>query len=163
MSDVSLLPDIIDASAAVAHRVSGVESVYGVGHGSVIDTYTGKAIPAAPSNALEIGPNVHVSGWPKSVTIRWLSATVCELTWPIPMSLSLNAPDEPTLLSLAAPMLGLYIATFAQYGQLAGIDGPRANSALITASSPAMGPPRIDFILTAVERLNFDLQPGGIV
>lgn len=163
MSDHSRLPEIIDASAAVARRITGVAVDFGVGSGLVIDIYTGLAVPAAPSNVLEIGPGVHVSRWPQSVSIRWLSATVCELTWPIPMELSVIGPDEPTLLANAIPFVAAYVEQFAQYAQLADSHGPRCNSALITASQPLADPPRIRFTLTAVERLNFDVTPGGTV
>ena len=159
MSDVSRLPDIIDASAAVAHRIAGVESVFGVGNGQVVDLYTGLPVPAAPSNAQAIGPGVHVSYWPSAWAIRWISATVCEITWTIPMDLTLLGPDIPTLLSQGAPMLVAYVETFAQYSQLGG----RCNSALITGGRPRQDPPAVEFTLTVVERLNFDLQPGGSV
>jgi hypothetical protein len=165
MSDVSQLPDIIDASAAVARRITGVLAAFGVGNGQVIDAYTSLPIPAAPSDALDLGPGTHVSYWPSAVAIKWLSATVCEITWTIPMKLALMGPDLATLLSQGAPMIAAYLATFAQYSQLCRpSDGlPRCNSALITGAQPRQDPPAVEFVLTAVERLNFDLQPGGVI
>ena len=159
MPDVSRLPEIIDASAAVAHRITGIESAFGVGTGDVVDLYTGLAVPAQPSNALSIGPGVHVSRWPRSWSIKWLSATVCEITWLIPMDVSLLGPDLPTLLSQAAALLTAYVAMFAQYSQLGG----RCNSALITGGQPRQDPPTLELDLTVVERLNFELQPGGVI
>lgn len=165
MADTTAIAEIIDATAALARRITGVASAYGVGSGLVTDIYSGQPVPAAPSNALAIGPGVHVSRWPEPPAIRYLSATVAEYVWQIPMDLSLVGPDLATLLPEAIVFFARYTTMFAQHSQLLrASDGtPRCNSALITSARPRQDPPTLEFVLTVVERLNLDLLPGGTV
>ena len=162
MSDQSRIAEIIDAAAACGRRVTGIEAAFGVGTGLVTDPYTGQPVPASVSNALDIGPGVVEVRWPTAWSIKWLSATVCEWSWSVPVDVSLLGPDLPTLLSRGVPLMTSFVEMFARYGQLCDPSGaPRCNSALITGGLPRLDPPRLEMTLTVTERLNFDLAPGG--
>lgn len=158
MSDVSRIADIVDASAAVARQITGIAWAFGVGAGTVLDPYTGQPI-AAPQGDPE--PFTHVSEMPRAPVIAWLSATVTEVTWAVPMFLYVRMADYPTLLRTLVPFYGAYLGAFSQDMQLMGT----ANDARITAFAIGGGPddgkpPYLAITLTVRERLDFENLPG---
>jgi hypothetical protein len=159
MSDLVRIADIVDASAAVARTITGIAWAFGVGNGTVLDPYTGNQIQP-PQGDPE--PFTHVSELPRSPAgITWLSATVTEITWLVPMFLYVRMADYPTLLRTFAPFYGRYLGTFSQDMQLLGT----ANDARITGFTVGGGPddgkpPFLGMTLTVRERLDFENLPG---
>lgn len=168
--DVSHIDEIVDQAAATAAGVPGVVAIWGAGSGLVVDpiltaqqsatTYVRAGLPSV------VKEGTHVSELPNSAEIRYRSATVAELTWEIPMRLYLSRADEITARRQASKFYAGYVTAFAANTML----GASVNSALITrieffqdAGWDKQGVTwwGLDFTLTAIERLDLELQAGA--
>jgi hypothetical protein len=155
MTDVSRIPDIVDASAYIAHLVTGVKAVWGVGCGVTLPA--GFKVHAFPGQPAE--DYTHVSDMPDAPSVKWISATVTEITWSIPMALFVSANDLGEARRRLAPFYGPYLTMFSQHTQLLGI----VNSALLTAfriTEESGTWVALRMVLTAIERLNFSTAAG---
>lgn len=156
--DASRIVDIVDASAAVARGITGIVGAFGLGGGTVLDPYTGQPIRAPYGN---VEPFTHVSEIPPAPAVAWISATVTEVTWQVPMFLYVAVADYQTLLQVVSPFYARYLGAFSQNTQLLGT----ANDAVISRFAVGGGPedkrpPYLAMTLTVKERLNFENQPG---
>jgi hypothetical protein len=168
MADQSRIAQIIDQSAATAASVSGVVAIWGVGSGLVVDpiltaaqgstVYVRAGLPAV------VTAGTHVSDLPPAPRITYRGQSAAELEWAIPMRVYLAPNDEQTARRLAAAFYAPYIAAFAAHTTLTGT----VNSALITAwrlfrdsgwTKTGVEWFGLEMTLTAIERLNLDLQP----
>ncbi len=155
MTDVSKIDQIVDASAYVASLVTGVKTVWGVDSGWVgPGSYRVLAFPGEPAEDY-----THVSDMPGAPSVRWISATVTELTWAIPMALYIGTNDLAEARRRLAPFYGRYLTAFSQHTQLISI----VNSALITAfqiTQEVATWVALKMTLTAIERLNLQTAAG---
>jgi hypothetical protein len=158
MPDTVRVDQIVDSSAAIAAGITGVTAVWGVGSGGIIipaGVAAGSLVLPAPSNVT--APGVHVSDMPPAPGILYRSATVCEITWEIPMRIYLSANDEANARRVAAPFYRRYIEAFAAHTQILGTvnSGLIASVRLFEEDATWYG---IQFTLRAIERLDLELQ-----
>lgn len=167
--DVSRIDEIIDQSALLAQQlVPKVSAVWGAGSGKVVDPLLtakngGVTQYIRPADAKVVAPFSHVSDLPPAPRLAYRSATVCEIFWEIPMRLYLAPNDEATARRVAVQFYARYITAFASRTQLNGT----VQSALITAyrqfiETDVRGGKNwygLEMTLTAIERLNLELQP----
>lgn len=159
--DVSRLPEIVDASAAVAAAyVPGVVAAYGVGSGLVTvpagGINAGQLVPSVVGNVVE--PGTHWSFVREGLPLSY-SGTVTETAWTIEMRLYVNRADLATAVAMLANFAPRYQSAFALHVQLLGTI--TSGSALL-AKTPirVVYPPEspdawISFGLNAIERLDF--------
>lgn len=159
MPDISRLPDIIDASAAVAAAyVPGVTSAYGVGADNIVipagGVLAGRTVPQWPGDVVEAGTHVSMLS---TFTKLDRSGTVAEMTWTIEMRFYVSRNDLGSQVAAAAKIVPAYMTAFSQHVQLLGTIG--SGSALVNRGGlvvPEEGSSAwLLFYLNAIERLDF--------
>ena len=160
--DDSRIDEIIDQSALVAQGIPNITAVWGVGSDKVTDpnltaAASGRVQTIRAGPPQQVAPGVHFSDWPDAGDIRDRSATVSEITHRIPMRVYFSRNDEATTRKMVGRIFNGYLHAFAANTQLNGT----VQSALIThfqkfTEGEWFG---YDFTLTAIERLNRELQP----
>lgn len=165
MPDVSRLPEIIDASAAIAAAyVHGVQAAYGCGSGLVTvpvgGILAGQLVAAIPGNVVE--PGTHWS-LVTSGTTKAYSGTVQETTWTLEMRLYVNRADLAAAVTALAFFAPRYQSVFSQHVQL--LATITSGSALLGPAIRLVYPPDsgdawISFGLNAIERLDLGNAPG---
>lgn len=158
MPDVSRIPEVVDASAAIAAAyVPGVKSTFGAGCGLVTipagGVMAGQLVPSWRGNIVEAGTHVSVV---TSFTKDDRSGTVAEIPWRIEMRYYVARNDLAVAYLQLATIAPLYFAAFSQHTHLLGTIS--SGSALIKGGALVVPANQDDawiaFYLNAMERLD---------
>lgn len=158
MPDVSRIPEVVDASAAIAAAyIPGVKSVFGAGSGLVTipagGVMAGQPVPAWRGNIVEPGTHVSVV---TTFTKADRSGTVAEIPWRIEMRYYVARNDLAIAYMQLAAIAPLYFAAFSQHVHMLGTIS--SGSALIIGGGLVVPSSQDDawiaFYLNAMERLD---------